>query len=956
MSRRSSVAEPTLTLADCPVGSEVRLPRQNDDGTRFWSWVKVVGHKDGQLRLDVPEEGMITHRLAPIVQHREKPYSGPLVRQPEPLAGSAPVPPAKKRKAGPAAGAAAAPVKLEHQAEYTALRKRYLEPIVATNTELPMSGTLRRQTKPAFIDDKSKAVKALKARIKELERSNDHVAIYNLLKQIKDWQMSCGGAAPPAMRLHVSAVSGDIAETVDLSEAEPAHVTVDLERWITDVLLIAVVKSDPDAAAAWQERTAVVKQENLGEQAPQIHASVKREADDEPQLQDNARQRRQPREDDAAWAGAIDLDVQENAALTAAPPRRELRKRRSGSDPVNSAGNDAVVDVEARSTLVKTEAVEYAVGIAQAGGRSEITSESQAPIMANEGSFDGKEKAAAEAAAKEKAAAEAAAKEKAAAEGADAPVDVEADVEPVGSQDGAARQEQSPPGAVPETSTPTLMTGRLDFADLVGTWQIMGTGDELTIDRSDFASTTSAEIADHFEMQKDESGASFEGELFAYDAAQYYKSYVEMCQRQGEEPLPMTSPESQDVPLIYVNDEDIWEPGLPPAMLAFTRPRGGAGKPGDIALKLLSECPSEVWPDWHDYDMILRRREHAAPAAAPAAPAAAPAAPAAAPAAPAAAPAAPAAAPAAPSLGNTAASKSSEELSRKQEDDKVAQLCYEQYKSARKKWLAAGVWPKIPMDDALELMGMRVPRPCSEPWRQRMHAALNRRSTYFAIAASPVYGAQLGFSSGDYGPNLTMFCWGGGKVSVVGLMDTLNEDVQGRFQAMFSDSIKEDFILSLVHHEAELRQADTPILREPGHKMPSGGFINLSNGRQAFYGCHGGMLNCIADIEKEQDILSSQANVHSSEAREQACEQSFAVRDPVGGSRMGKTTREGDLELTLYMSSIDLEIYPVSYVMRPNASDQCEPFEPDREPEPEADAANTWKGYGDAWFSTGVLG
>ena len=268
---RSEDTEPTLTLADCPVNSEVRLPRQYADGSPYWTWVKVVGHLEGQLRVDLREdgEGIITRRLAPIVLHRDRNYNGPLVRQPaapEDTSGTS-APPAKKHKA---TAAASTPVKLEHQAEYEALRKRFLEPIVVRDEPLPMGGVLRKATKPAFIDHNSAPLKALKARIRKHENSGDHAAIFYLLKQIKDWQMRPGGAAPPAMRLHMPAgSSSDVAETVDLSEPEPPRVTVDLEQWITEVLLVAVVKSDPDAAAAWRERTSAVKQEIMNVQTPQ---------------------------------------------------------------------------------------------------------------------------------------------------------------------------------------------------------------------------------------------------------------------------------------------------------------------------------------------------------------------------------------------------------------------------------------------------------------------------------------------------------------------------------------------------------------------------------------------------------------------------------------------------------------------------------------------------------------
>ena len=62
------------------------MPRVGDGeeaslGERYWTWCKVTGHKDGQLRVAVPSEGVLNVRLAVIIEKRGD-YDGPLVRHP----------------------------------------------------------------------------------------------------------------------------------------------------------------------------------------------------------------------------------------------------------------------------------------------------------------------------------------------------------------------------------------------------------------------------------------------------------------------------------------------------------------------------------------------------------------------------------------------------------------------------------------------------------------------------------------------------------------------------------------------------------------------------------------------------------------------------------------------------------------------------------------------------------
>jgi len=52
--RKCSRALPVPTLVDCPVGSEVLLPRVHDEdgegfaaGDRYWEWARVTAHTHG---------------------------------------------------------------------------------------------------------------------------------------------------------------------------------------------------------------------------------------------------------------------------------------------------------------------------------------------------------------------------------------------------------------------------------------------------------------------------------------------------------------------------------------------------------------------------------------------------------------------------------------------------------------------------------------------------------------------------------------------------------------------------------------------------------------------------------------------------------------------------------------------------------------------------------------------
>ena len=100
-----------LTLQAAPIGSEVHVPRQHDDGERFWTWCPVVGHRDGRLIVSVPEpSGLINQPIsigiiekfrcsaAPIVRHGGSADSAPAPKPaPDRRSSAPPDEPAPKR-------------------------------------------------------------------------------------------------------------------------------------------------------------------------------------------------------------------------------------------------------------------------------------------------------------------------------------------------------------------------------------------------------------------------------------------------------------------------------------------------------------------------------------------------------------------------------------------------------------------------------------------------------------------------------------------------------------------------------------------------------------------------------------------------------------------------------------------------------------------------------------------
>ena len=131
--------------------------------------------------------------------------------------------------------------------EYATLRRHYFDPVVVENVQLGGGRVLRRQTRPPRIECASPGFRALRGEICALEKAGEHARIWHLLRQLRAWEErppSLGGALPPCLR----GTSDDdgAQEVIDVSDE---HQIIDVDSFITDVLLVDVraVKPDPDA-------------------------------------------------------------------------------------------------------------------------------------------------------------------------------------------------------------------------------------------------------------------------------------------------------------------------------------------------------------------------------------------------------------------------------------------------------------------------------------------------------------------------------------------------------------------------------------------------------------------------------------------------------------------------------------------------------------------------------------
>jgi len=139
------------------------------------------------------------------------------------------------------------------ETEYQALRQRYLEKRVRTNVELPGGRCLRTQTAAPVIEINTPGYRELHGEIKRLERQSNHAAIYVLLQRLAQWDMRRLAKFPTVSEKNKNGV----VEVVDLTvDDEEDRQIIDVDKYILEeVLLLKVIKPDPDASATFALRT-----------------------------------------------------------------------------------------------------------------------------------------------------------------------------------------------------------------------------------------------------------------------------------------------------------------------------------------------------------------------------------------------------------------------------------------------------------------------------------------------------------------------------------------------------------------------------------------------------------------------------------------------------------------------------------------------------------------------------
>jgi hypothetical protein len=149
--------------------------------------------------------------------------------------------------------------------DYEELQKRYLLPRERKDEELPGSMRLHRQQKPPLIDVMcrwSDGYKKLKKQIQTLQKKKKHTEIYRLLRQLRDYEIHNQARPPECLRSLGETTTSDVQEVVDLT-ADDEEV-IDVDKYILDVLLVNIVKADPDGIAETTNETAhiIVKMED----------------------------------------------------------------------------------------------------------------------------------------------------------------------------------------------------------------------------------------------------------------------------------------------------------------------------------------------------------------------------------------------------------------------------------------------------------------------------------------------------------------------------------------------------------------------------------------------------------------------------------------------------------------------------------------------------------------------
>ena len=128
------------------------------------------------------------------------------------------------------------------KADYEILKQRYLMPRVREKAELANGITLRRQFRDRLIDQKTPGFKLLKTKVDSLLKKNYHAEVYRLLCQLRDWELN--PERTPAAFHEGNRCDGDVEEVLDLTKEDdgPGKHCIDVDEYITDVLLVDVTK------------------------------------------------------------------------------------------------------------------------------------------------------------------------------------------------------------------------------------------------------------------------------------------------------------------------------------------------------------------------------------------------------------------------------------------------------------------------------------------------------------------------------------------------------------------------------------------------------------------------------------------------------------------------------------------------------------------------------------------
>ncbi|GMI39885.1 hypothetical protein TeGR_g9470 [Tetraparma gracilis] len=136
-----------------------------------------------------------------------------------------------------------APTPVFCEEEYADLQKRYFAKRIFRGVRLAGGQTLRKQTRDAIIDQDHPGFKALKKEIEKLRREGDREEIFRLLKGLAAWEMDPVRNCVPGTKR--AAGGGYVAEVIDMTKGDPE--VIDVDTFILEVLLMKVVKADPDA-------------------------------------------------------------------------------------------------------------------------------------------------------------------------------------------------------------------------------------------------------------------------------------------------------------------------------------------------------------------------------------------------------------------------------------------------------------------------------------------------------------------------------------------------------------------------------------------------------------------------------------------------------------------------------------------------------------------------------------